>query len=154
MPETKRILIASVVLASLTAIHPLMAQNGGRSSTSDQKSSVGPNVVYKVGGDVSAPLVIQAVEPQYTASALNQKIEGSVLVNLHVDVNGNPNHIRVLRGLGEGLDEKAIEAAHHYKFKPAVKDGKAVPVELNLEIKFMLPSEEGVEWVKNDQPLK
>jgi protein TonB len=123
-----------------------MAQDGGHPTNANQKSSVGPNGVYKAGGDVSAALVIQAVAPQYTEIAIKKKIEGKVLVNLHVDVNGNPNHIHVLRGLGEGLDEKAIEAARHYKFKPAVKDGKAVPVELNLEIKFLLPSEEGTEW--------
>lgn len=144
MTVTRGILIASVVLASLIAIHPLMAQDGGSSTASDQKSSVGP--VYKVGGDVSAPVVIQPVAPQYTPSAISKKIEGSVLVSLQVDGNGNPNHIRVLHGLGEGLDEKAIEAVHHYKFKPGMKDGKAVAVEWNLEIKFMLPSEEGVEW--------
>jgi TonB family protein len=144
MTVTRGILIASVILASLTAMHPLRAQGIGSSTASDQKSTAGP--VYKVGGDVSAPVVIQAVAPQYTPGAISKKIEGSALVSLQVDENGNPNHIRVLRGLGNGLDAKAIEAVEHYKFKPGMKDGKAVAVEWNLEIKFMLPSEEGVEW--------
>ena len=46
-----------------------------------------------------------------------------------VDAQGNPQNVHVIRTLGMGLDEKAMEAVRKYKFKPAMKDGKTpVPV--------------------------
>jgi protein TonB len=61
-----------------------------------------------------------------------------VIVSIIVDVQGNPQNPRVVRALGEGLDEKAIEAIKQYRFKPAMKNGKPVPVMMNVEIDFRL----------------
>ncbi len=46
--------------------------------------------------------------------------------------------MRVLRGIGMGLDEKAIEAVRQYKFKPAMENGHAVRVEMNIEVNFQI----------------
>ena len=46
--------------------------------------------------------------------------------------------MRVVRQLGMGLDEKAVEAVKQYKFKPAMMQGKTVPVEINIEVNFQL----------------
>ena len=61
-----------------------------------------------------------------------------MLVGLIVDANGLPRNVHVLRGVGMGLDEKAVEAVKQYKFKPAIADGKAVPFQVNLEVRFQL----------------
>ena len=61
-----------------------------------------------------------------------------VLVNLWVDTSGNPSHVKVIRGVGMGLDEKALEAVRQYKFKPAMENGKPVLVELNVEVNFQI----------------
>ena len=66
------------------------------------------------------------------------KFKGIVLVNLIVDAKGKPQDVHVLRGVGMGLDEKAIKAVKQYKFKPALLGGKPVPVELNVEINFQM----------------
>ena len=63
---------------------------------------------------------------------------GIVLVNLIVDQNGMPQNVHVLRGVGMGLDEKAVEAVKQYRFKPAREDGKPVAVELNVEVNFQI----------------
>jgi protein TonB len=84
--------------------------------------------------------VIHSVKAEYTETAHNAKVSGTVQVNLIVDPNGNPSHIRVIHGLGMGLDEKAIEAVHRYKFKPGMKDGKPVRVELTISINFQDPA--------------
>jgi protein TonB len=55
-----------------------------------------------------------------------------------VDENGNPTHVHVARGVGMGLDEKAVEAVRQYKFKPGMKDGKPVKVELAIEVNFQI----------------
>ncbi len=92
----------------------------------------------KVGGGVTAPKVIQTSEPEYSKEAKKAKFKGIVLVNLIVDANGLPQNVHVVRGVGMGLDQKAIDAVKQYKFKPAMQDGKPVPVELNVEVNFQI----------------
>lgn len=92
----------------------------------------------RIGGGVSAPVVLFAPEPEFSEEARKAKAAGNVLVYLQVDAQGRPTHVRVLRGIGLGLDEKAVEAVRQYKFKPALEDGKAVPVEMNVEVNFQI----------------
>jgi protein TonB len=92
----------------------------------------------RIGGGVSAPILIFSVEPEFSEEARKAKVAGNVLVNLWVDTNGNPSHVHVIRGVGMGLDEKAVEAVKQYKFKPAMENGKPVLVELNVEVNFQI----------------
>jgi protein TonB len=99
---------------------------------------IGPNDgLHTIGiGGVSAPVVLFAPEPQFSDEARQKKVSGNVLVYLQVDANGRPTHIRILRGIGMGLDEKAIEAVSQYKFKPAIQNGHPVAVEMNVNVDF------------------
>jgi periplasmic protein TonB len=92
----------------------------------------------RIGGGVSAPQLIFSVEPEFSEEARKAKVAGNVLVNLWVDTNGMPSHVHVIRGVGMGLDEKAVEAVKQYKFKPAMENGKPVLVELNVEVNFQI----------------
>ncbi len=92
----------------------------------------------RIGGGVSAPVLIYSVEPEFSEEARKAKVAGNVLVNLWVDQQGHPSHVRVLRGVGLGLDEKAMEAVRQYRFKPAMENGKPVLVELNVEVNFQI----------------
>jgi protein TonB len=94
--------------------------------------------VYRIGGGVRAPVVIAQVDPEFSEEARKQKFSGNVLVDLIVDEQGNPTHVRVARGVGLGLDEKAVEAVRQYRFKPATKDGKPVKVELSIDVTFQI----------------
>jgi protein TonB len=90
----------------------------------------------RVGGGVSAPEVLFAPEPEFSEEARRSKVSGNVLVYLQVDEQGRPMHVRVLRGLGMGLDEKALEAVRQYRFRPAMENGKPVAVEMNVDVTF------------------
>jgi len=94
--------------------------------------------VRKVGGGVSSPVPIQVSQPDYTKEARKAKLKGIVLVGLIVDSQGLPQNVQVIRGIGLGLDEKAVEAVKEYKFRPAMLDGSPVPVELNVEVNFQI----------------
>jgi len=94
--------------------------------------------VYKIGGGVSAPVPVFKPEPEYSEEARKAKWQGAVLLELVVDENGVPQNIKVVRSLGLGLDQKAIEAVQKWRFKPGQKDGKAVPVSANIEVNFRL----------------
>jgi periplasmic protein TonB len=91
-----------------------------------------------IGGGVSAPVPVFMPEPEFSEEARKAKVSGNVLVYLWVDQAGRPTHVRVIRGIGMGLDEKAMAAVKQYRFKPALKDGKAVTVELNVEVNFQI----------------
>ena len=93
---------------------------------------------YRAGGDVSTPVLVSKVEPEYSEEARKAKYSGSVLLQIVVDANGVPRDIKVLRPLGLGLDEKAVEAVSHWRFRPGLKGGKAVAVQANIEVSFRL----------------
>jgi TonB family protein len=95
--------------------------------------------LYRIGGGVSAPVPLNSVEAEFSDEARRAKYQGVVLVGLIVDTQGNPQNVHIVRALGMGLDEKAIEAVKKYKFKPAMKDGKAVAVSgVTVEVNFRL----------------
>jgi periplasmic protein TonB len=93
---------------------------------------------FRVGGGVSAPKAIYAPDPEYSEEARKVKHMGTVVLWLVVGPDGKPRDIKVLRTLGLGLDEKAIEAVKNWRFDPAMKDGKPVAVQINVEVNFHL----------------
>lgn len=63
---------------------------------------------------------------------------GTVLLSVIINQQGIPTHIRLVRGLGYGLDERAAEAISTWRFRPAMTNGLAVAVQANIEINFRL----------------
>ena len=94
--------------------------------------------VYRVGGGVTAPVVLLKVDPEYSEEARKAKYQGTVLLYIEVNADGRASNIRVVRSLGSGLDEKAIEAVKRWKFSPGKKDGKPVLVAATVEVNFRL----------------
>ncbi|HEY3441671.1 MAG TPA: energy transducer TonB [Paludibaculum sp.] len=93
---------------------------------------------FRIGGGVSAPVPIFKVEPEYSEEARKAKFQGTVLLAIVVDESGQTGNVRVVRALGMGLDEKAMEAVRKWRFKPGYKDGKPVSVLANVEVNFRL----------------
>jgi TonB family protein len=94
--------------------------------------------LYHVGGGVSAPQLVFAPDPEFSDEARRAKYQGVCVVSLIVDAQGNPQRVQVVRHLGMGLDEKAVEAVKQYRFKAATLQGKPVPVEVNIEVNFRI----------------
>jgi periplasmic protein TonB len=94
--------------------------------------------VFRVGGGVSAPAVISKVDPEYSEEARKAKYSGMVMLAVIVDAEGHARDIHVVKSLGMGLDEKAIEAVEKWKFKPGMKGGTAVNVRATIEVNFRL----------------
>ncbi len=94
--------------------------------------------VFRVGGGVTAPVLLYKVEPEYSEEARKAKFQGTVVLYVEVDTTGKAVNPRVVRSLGLGLDEKAIEAVRKWKFKPGLKDGKPVTVAATIEVNFRL----------------
>jgi periplasmic protein TonB len=137
---------ANVTLASNGSGDNGMGSGSGGGLGSGNGNGYGPGTggntgggLYHVGGGVSAPVPLNSVEAEFSDEARRAKYQGVCLISLIVDAQGNPQNPRVLRALGMGLDEKALEAVRKYKFKPAYKQGVGpVPVMITVEVNFRL----------------
>jgi TonB family protein len=89
-----------------------------------------------------APLTPVAVtskpSPIYTDQARKQRVEGEVLVQVVFTASGQVQVLRVVRGLGYGLDESAVQAAQKVRFVPAQRNGQPVDSTATLHIVFQL----------------
>jgi TonB family protein len=95
--------------------------------------------IAPVPRDVTPPVPTYRPEPGYTPQARHDKIEGTVVLWIVVDAQGNVTDAReVSKPLGDGLDEKAIENVKAWKFKPATRNGVPVLVRVMVEVTFRL----------------
>ncbi len=104
-----------------------------------------PDGANRLGSGATPPHVISKEEPHYSVEGLMARLEGNVRVSLVVSEDGTPKNIKVVKSLGLGLDEKAIEAIGEWQFAPGQKDGNAVAVRANVEVNFRLAGKAG-EW--------
>jgi TonB family protein len=84
------------------------------------------------------PRAIYSPSPEYSENARKMKITGTVVLSLVVGIDGRPRDIRVDKGLGYGLDEKALEAVRKWKFQPGLKDGQPFETQIHVETSFRI----------------
>ncbi len=94
--------------------------------------------VYSVGGNVSAPVAVFNPEPPYTEQARKAKFQGKVVLAIIVDAQGHVADVRVVKPLGMGLDESAVEAVRTWKFLPGRSNDAPVAVRVLVEVTFHL----------------
>jgi protein TonB len=82
--------------------------------------------------------LVRGVAPSYPSPARAEGVEGSVRLELVVSPSGSVESARVLRGIGHGLDEAALDAARRFAFAPAIKAGRAVRVRMGWSVEFRL----------------
>jgi periplasmic protein TonB len=94
--------------------------------------------IFQVGGGVAPPRIKYQTEPEFSEEARKAKHQGTVVVRATVGPDGRIHNPHVVRSLGLGLDEKAIESVNQWLFEPAVKDGRKVAVYVDIEVNFRL----------------
>jgi TonB family protein len=114
----------------------LLAGPVGLALSQETKQTAGPP--YRVGGGVSRPEIVSNTAPVYTELARRAKITGTVILEATIDEQGNVTDTRILKGLPMGLDQSAVEAIKTWKFKPALLDGRPVPVYYVLTVNFQI----------------
>jgi TonB family protein len=82
--------------------------------------------------------ILSKPTPVYTQEARSLRIEGEVLLDVVLEASGKLRVVRVVRGLGHGLDDNAVKAAEQIHFKPAMKDGQPTDYEVVLHIIFQI----------------
>jgi TonB family protein len=94
--------------------------------------------VYQVHYATTNPRAVYTPGPEYSEDARKANYQGTTTLGLTAGGDGLPYDVCVVNALGHGLDEKAIEAVKQWKFEPAVKDGRTVPVRVSVETDFRL----------------
>ncbi len=119
---------------------------GGRGSIALQSSGFGAQEVAQntahiqplTGPSSNAVEITYKPNPVYTTEARNLQLEGEVLLEVEFAANGQLHVSRVVRGLGNGLDEAAVAAANKMRFKPATRDGQAIDSTAIVHVVFQL----------------
>jgi protein TonB len=106
--------------------------------TDDGTGGGAGNGPYRPGGGIEPPRLLREVKAQYTDEARKRRITGDVLLEIVIKSDGNVGDVKVLRGLGSGLDERAISAVRNWRFAPARRLGAAVDVIVEVEVEFSL----------------
>jgi TonB family protein len=95
--------------------------------------------VYRIGDGVKSPVIIKEVKPNYTEGAIRRKVQGTVEVTAVVLTDGTvEDSVKVIRSLDEELDQQAVNAARQWRFRPGMKDGQPVAVQVSIELTFTL----------------
>jgi protein TonB len=84
------------------------------------------------------PRAIYAPEPEFSEEARIAKFQGEVTLLVTIGTDGRARNLSVVRSVGMGLDQKALDAVRTWRFEPAKKDGRPVAVQMNIIVNFHL----------------
>jgi TonB family protein len=94
--------------------------------------------LYKVGLGISPPVPVEKKDPEYSSEARINHFQGTAVLSVVIDQDGRPRDIVMVRPVGMGLDQKAVEAVRQWRFEPGRKDGQPVAVLATIEVNFRL----------------
>ena len=151
-PRTADSVTTPGVLDSTTAMSRVNAGSGtgegsgsGTGIGSGRGAGLGPGFDAGVGGgpfragsDIQPPRLIREVKPLYTEEARKRAVQGSVVLDVVVRRDGSVGSVAVVRSLGAGLDERAIDAVRQWRFAPAERRGAPVDVQVQVSVQFTL----------------
>ena len=94
--------------------------------------------VFTIGNGVTKPQIISQADPEYSDEARKAKYSGLVILSIVVNTDGTASAIKLVKSLGMGLDEKAMEAVQKWRFKPGTNKGIPIRVKAQIEVNFRL----------------
>ena len=93
---------------------------------------------YRPGSGITPPAIQREVKPDYTDEARRRGLAGDVVLQIIVRSDGSVGDIKVLQGLGAGLDQRAVDAVRQWRFSPARRFGTPVDVIVEVAVEFKL----------------
>jgi TonB family protein len=122
--------------------HPAVASTQTRPAGFGNSNAPAPAVPSRPAAPSAAKItpaeILSKPAPVYTEEARNQRVEGEVLLEVVLEASGRLRVLRVVRGLGHGLDDAAVRAAQRIRFKPAIRDGQPSDSTAVVHIIFQL----------------
>ena len=136
--RTVLLALTTVVLVSIFFVPAAAARDGDKTEAGKTTEKKQDDPIYAIGGDVKPPKLVHVVEPEFSAHSEQAFVSGVVKIQMIVTSDGMPKAPKVLSGLGEVQDKKAVEAVEQWRFKPAIKEDKPVNVRVTVEVNFHL----------------
>ena len=93
---------------------------------------------YRPGTGITPPAIVREVKPDYTEEGRRRHLEGDVVLEIIVRSDGSVGNVKLVQGLGAGLDQRAIDAVRQWRFSPAKRYGTPVDVIVEVAMEFKL----------------
>jgi protein TonB len=93
---------------------------------------------YRPGSGIDPPRLLREVKADYTEDARQRGVSGEVVMEIVVRRDGSVGEVKILQGLGGGLNDRAVQAVRQWRFAPAHKQGEAVDVMVEVSVEFRL----------------
>jgi periplasmic protein TonB len=93
---------------------------------------------YRPGSGITPPRLLKEVRADYTEEARTRGLTGEVVLEIVVRRDGSVGDVRILQGLGSGLNERAVQAVRQWRFSPAQRQGTPVDVIVEVAVEFRL----------------
>jgi protein TonB len=93
---------------------------------------------YRAGSGITPPRVVREVKADYTEEARRRGVTGEVIMEIVVRRDGSVGDVKVLQGLGSGLNDRAVQAVRQWRFAPAERQGTPVDVVVEVSVEFKL----------------
>ena len=93
---------------------------------------------FRPGAGIEPPRLLREVKADYTEDARRNGLEGEVVMEIVITRSGSVSDVKVLKRLGGGLDERAIQAVRQWRFAPATRKGLPVDVLVEVAVEFKL----------------
>ena len=133
-PRVKTAEIAKSSAAALTVVpSPIASEISVQGATEPP-----PSPPQTAGPQVSPPRVLKQTEPDYTDEARRAHIQGTIVIDIAVHKDGTATVVKILEGLGYGLDENAKAAVAQWEFAPATVNGQPTEVRMKAQVNFHL----------------
>lgn len=124
--------------ATVPGVVHVSQQSPEREGTAGGQAQWSGSAIFRAGKGIAPPKAISQTNPSFSEEARHAKYQGTAVLSLVVDQTGQVRNLRIVRPLGMGLDQKAVETVLQWRFVPATRDGESVAVEIAVETSFHL----------------
>ncbi len=124
--------------SSPAGLHPGGTPQGPQAQLITSSPDDGNEKFFHIGNGVTVPKPLYQPDPDFSEDARSAGYHGTLALRIIIDREGNVQNPRITKCLGMGLDEKAAEKVLQWRFRPAMKNGEPVPVEVSAEVSFKL----------------
>lgn len=131
MDEAHKVLGSVFYLDERDAEHRKPELRRTRDTTENQKVHLNPDMR-------GMPRPVYSPEPEFSEAARKAKFQGIVVLTVVIDTRGEVSSMKIDRGLGLGLDEKAFDCVKKWRFTPATRNGEPVSMQMRVEVDFHL----------------
>ncbi len=139
-------------MRTLASVLALLLASGALAQDTPDAGTPPPDAGAPTGVLTKAPVLTRQVEAQYPPEALEQQLEGTVVMLIDISETGEVTEVQITQSAGHGFDEAALAAVRQFQFEPAEVDGAPAPVRIEYAYQFVWRAPEAPEGAQEGPP--